>query len=158
MACPYSANARETGQEACPTMLIIGYGNRLRSDDGVGFRAAELLRERNVNPDIEVLAVPQLTPELTEPVSRAQQVIFIDAAAEGPPGEVRQRKLAAPAAGAAFTHQMTPEALLAAAAALYGASPSGVLYSICGESFAYGEQLTPAVERALAELVVKLSI
>ena len=137
-------------------MLIIGYGNRLRSDDGVGFRAAELLRERNVNPDIEVLAVPQLTPELTEPVSRAQQVIFIDAAAEGRPGEIRRRKLTAPAAGAAFTHRMTPEALLAAA--LYGASPSGVLYSICGESFAYGEQLTPAVERALAELVVKLSI
>jgi hydrogenase maturation protease len=138
-------------------MLIIGYGNRLRSDDGVGFRAAELLRERGANSGVEILAVPQLTPELTEPVSRAQQVIFIDAAADGPPGEIRRRTLAPSAPGARFTHQMTPEALLAGAAALYGASPSGVLYSIAGESFAYGEQLTPAVERALAELVEKLS-
>jgi hydrogenase maturation protease len=144
------------GLTTCAT-LIIGYGNRLRSDDGVGFRAAELLGERSVNADVQILAVPQLTPELVEPISRAQRVIFIDAAAEGPPGEIRQRTLAASAAGAAFTHQMTPEALLAGAVALYGTSPSGVLYSICGESFVLGEQLTPAVERAVIELVEELS-
>jgi hydrogenase maturation protease len=138
-------------------LLIIGYGNRLRNDDGVGLRAAELLRERSASPAVEILAVPQLTPELVEPVSRAERVIFIDAAVEGPPGEIRQRTLLASPAGAAFTHRMTPEALLAGAAALYGASPSGVLYSISGESFAYGESLTPAVERAVIELVEKLS-
>ncbi|MGO9893781.1 MAG: hydrogenase maturation protease [Bryobacteraceae bacterium] len=139
-----------------PRLLIVGYGNRLRSDDGVGFRAAELLRERCVNCAVEILAVPQLTPELVEPVSRARHVVFIDAAAEGPPGEIRRRTLAAPSSGAVFTHQMTPEALLAGAAALYGASPSAVLYSISGESFAYGEHLTPAVERALTELVATI--
>ncbi|MGP8247929.1 MAG: hydrogenase maturation protease [Bryobacteraceae bacterium] len=145
------------GLTACAT-LIIGYGNRLRSDDGAGVHAAELLRERSVDSGVQILAVPQLTPELVEPIARTQRVIFVDAAAEGRPGEIRQRALAASPAGTAFTHRMTPEALLAGAAALYGASPAGVLYSICGESFAYGERLTPAVERALMELVEKLSI
>jgi hydrogenase maturation protease len=139
-------------------LLIIGYGNRLRRDDGVGIRAAELLRERLVNADVEILGVAQLTPELTEAVSRAQQVIFIDAAVDGAAGQIRRREIAPSAAGSRFTHQMTPEALLAGAAALYGASPPGVLYSISGESFEYGESLTSAVERAVEELVSTVSV
>ncbi len=30
--------------------LVIGYGNALRGDDGAGYIAAELLRERIQNP------------------------------------------------------------------------------------------------------------
>ena len=136
--------------------LIIGYGNRSRGDDGVGYRAAELLRERLAGAEAEILAVHQLTPELMEPISRARRVVFIDAAAEGRPGEIRRQELTVSPAPATFTHQSTPAALLAGAAALYGSSASGVLYSIAGESFAYGEQLTPAVERAMVQLVAAI--
>jgi len=135
-------------------LLIIGYGNRLRGDDGAGCRVAELLQVKLAGAaDVGILAVHQLTPELMEPISRARRVIFIDAAAEGRPGEIRRRELATSAATAAFTHLATPAALLAGAAALYGSRASGVLYTIAGESFEYGEQLTNAVERAVAELV-----
>jgi hydrogenase maturation protease len=140
-----------------PRLLIIGYGNPLRSDDGAGCRAAKLLRERLSSPEVEILAVEQLTPELMEPIGRAREVIFIDAAAGGQPGEIRQRPLVLPRAGATFTHHATPAALLAGAATLYGGNASGVLYSIAGESFELGERLTPAVERAVAELVRRLA-
>jgi len=142
-----------------PRLLIIGYGNRLRGDDGVGCRAAELLRQRLAQVDVEILAMHQLTPELMEAIGRAQRVIFIDAAAEGQPGEIVRQELAVSAGfktspgPAAFTHQASPAALLAGAAALYGSNASGVLYSIVGESFEFGDQLTPAVDRALTALV-----
>jgi len=142
---------------AMSRLLIIGYGNRLRGDDGAGCRAAELLQVKLAGAaGVEILAVHQLTPELMEPISRARRAIFIDAAAEGAPGEIRRQELTAPAATAAFTHQATPAALLAGAAVLYGSSASGVLYTIAGESFEYAEQLTPAVERAVAELVTTI--
>ncbi len=89
-------------------------------------------------------------------ISRAQRVIFIDAAAEGQPGEIRRQELAAHPAPAAFTHQASPAGLLAGAAALYGSSVSGILYTIAGETFDFGEQLTPVVERSLATLLAMI--
>ncbi len=136
-----------------PRVLVIGYGNRSRSDDGIGFRAAELLRDRLSQPDLEVIAVQQLTPELMLSISRAQRVIFIDARAAGQPGEIRRQELAAHPATAAFTHEASPAGLLAGAAALYGSSVPGVLFTVTGKSFDFGEQLTPIVERSLARLV-----
>lgn len=135
--------------------LIIGYGNRLRGDDGAGYRAAELLRDRLAGGrDIEVLAVHQLTPELMEPVSRAQHVIFIDAAAAGGRvGEIRRQELTATGGPAIFTHQATPRDLLATAAELFGSCASGALYTIAGERFEFGDTLTASVELAMAELV-----
>ena len=70
------------------TVLIIGYGNPLRGDDGVGWRVAEAVAAALPDGAAEVLTVHQLTPELAELMSRADRVIFIDAAAEGEAGEV----------------------------------------------------------------------
>ena len=68
--------------------LIIGFGNTLRGDDGFGRRAAERLRDVVDDPEIEILSLHQLTPELMDPVSRAERVIFLDAAAGPDPGEI----------------------------------------------------------------------
>src|SRR5579871_5175875 len=87
-------------QPACPPrrdasgrlrLLIVGYGNPIRSDDAVGYLAAERLRQVLTEADIAILSVHQLTPELAEPVSRAARVIFIDAAATGEPGAIEPR-------------------------------------------------------------------
>ena len=137
-------------------LLIIGYGNRSRGDDGVGYRAAERLHDRLAGTGIEVLAVHQLTPELMDAVARAERVIFIDAGVQGQPGEIRMIDLDASGASEAFTHHGRPAALLSGAAKLYGSSATGVLYSIAGQSFEFGEELTPAVERAMGELVTRL--
>ncbi|GGA20530.1 hydrogenase maturation protease [Okeania sp. KiyG1] len=59
-------------------ILIIGYGNTLRSDDGAGQRVAELVAEWKL-PNVRSLPVHQLTPELAEPISQAELVIFVDA-------------------------------------------------------------------------------
>jgi hydrogenase maturation protease len=74
--------------------LVIGYGNTLRRDDGVGVRVAELLA---VDPRMEgadILAVHQLTPELAIDVGEATLVVFVDADPSVEPGAVEVRPLA----------------------------------------------------------------
>ncbi len=136
--------------------LVIGYGNTLRGDDGAGFLAAELLRDRLHDPEIEILGQHQLTPELMEPISRAAHVIFIDAAVSGRAGKVHRIPLRPAPACAGFTHHATPESLLAGAQSLYGHTPEATLYTIAGQSFETGQELSPSVRRAVNELVATL--
>ena len=132
-------------------LLVIGWGNPLRGDDAFGFLAAEKLRE--LLPEVDVLALHQLTPELMEPVSQAERVIFIDASAEGEPGELRCGPVEASTSAEAFTHHATPAGLLAGARALYGSAPPALLYTVRGECFEFGEGLSPAVQAALDRLL-----
>ena len=136
--------------------LVIGYGNVLRGDDGAGFLAAELLRDKLRDPEIEILSQHQLLPELMEPISRAARVIFIDAAVSGRAGKVHRIPLRPAPACARFTHHATPESLLAGAQALYGHTPEATLYTIPGRSFDTGQELSPSVRRAVNELVATL--
>jgi hydrogenase maturation protease len=138
-------------------LLIIGYGNPLRGDDGFGWHAATRLLDQIADPDVEIMAVQQLTPELTEPISRADHVVFIDAAVSGLPGALTERPISADAGSRSFTHHGTPGGLLSAALALYGRAPQATLFSVPGEDFGFGERLTPAVERALAQVIARVS-
>ena len=125
-------------------ILIIGYGNPLRGDDGVGYMAAERL---------DGLARHQLTPELMEPISQAASVIFIDAKIGGQPGAIEERTLQPAPSGNAFTHHATPEALLAGARQLYGRCPPATLVTITGSDFELGHALSPPVRQALEKLL-----
>lgn len=137
-------------------MLVIGYGNTLRGDDGVGQYAAHKLAAKLNRRDIEIVACHQLTPELVTSVSRAMRVIFIDACEGDTPGEVNFSKLEPLTASGAFTHNVTPEGLLGAAKELYGATPEGFLFSVCGADFEIGEHLSPVVGAALPKLVERI--
>src|ERR1700758_3673560 len=82
--------------EILPRALIIAYGNPLRSDDGVAWRAAEALRQKFSPAEVEIACLHQLAPELAETVSRFACVIFVDAASAphaGRPGEIRVEEL-----------------------------------------------------------------
>jgi hypothetical protein len=46
---------------------------------------------------------------------------------------------------------------LAGAEALFGRAPDATLYSVAGQDFAFGERLTPAVGKALDEVVARIS-
>jgi hydrogenase maturation protease len=137
-----------------PNSLIIGYGNPLRGDDGLGWHVAERLRATIHDPDVEILTLHQLTPELMEPISRASRVIFLDARAGPVPGEIRERTIEAQAAaGAAFTHHATPAALLAGAQALYGHAPQATLITVTGADFSLSDQLSPEVWKQIDSVV-----
>jgi hydrogenase maturation protease len=130
-------------------LLVIGYGNPLRGDDGFGYRAAERIAG--------AIAVHQLTPELMDPIGRVDRVVFLDASAEGVPGEIRRRTLEPAPAGAAFTHHAAPESLVAGAMALYGRAPAAEIITASGQEFGFSEGLSPAVSAALEAIVAELS-
>jgi hydrogenase maturation protease len=135
-------------------VLIIGYGNPLRGDDGIGWHAADRLAHALPYPEVSVQTSHQLTPEMAESVSRAGLVIFVDADCGRAAGEVACRPVEPKGTpGGPFSHQLTPETLLALARSLYGSCPKALLLSVGAASFEYGETLSPAVASALPALL-----
>lgn len=160
-------------------VLVIGYGNPLRSDDALGWRVADALSLAidNATADLEIVTCQQLNPELAEPISRADLAIFVDAAvpprqADGPvhypgsrngeassqvPGTIIERDLEPTCqAPQCFSHDLTPSTLLACAGELFGSCPKGKLFSVVGADFAMGENLSAPVAASVPELVQRI--
>jgi hydrogenase maturation protease len=134
--------------------LIVGYGNPLRSDDAFGWHAGRLLAQSLAGQDVEVITCHQLTPELAEPLSQCTHAVFIDADAEGTPGEIHHRSVRPKVpASSSFTHSCTPSGLLASAQQLYGRRPPAIVITVTAQSFEFGDALTPVVSAALPEVV-----
>ena len=136
-----------------PGILIIGYGNVLRGDDGVGIHVArELERQFHEDPEVEIIACQQLTPEMAEDISGSELVIFVDAACGDQPGTIRCRQLLAEAPFGCM-HDVTAEALVSAAEQLYGEVPKAFSITLSGFSFAMGSRLSRAAQLQLPEVV-----
>jgi len=126
-------------------ILVIGYGNTLRRDDGVGPRAADAVAALAL-PGVRTLACPLLTPELADPVSRASVAIFVDAAVDAP-REVQRRELAPAHSSQVMAHAASPATLLALARDVYGHAPEGWWLTIPAEDLGIGEELSPLAQR-----------
>jgi hydrogenase maturation protease len=131
--------------------LVIGYGNTLRGDDGVGPRVAEAVAALGL-PGVRTLVCPQLSPEHAEPVARARLVIFVDAAVDAP-REVQRRHLEPADTTQLMAHAADPRTLLALARDVFGRAPEAWLLTIPVETLAFGETLSPAARRGLEAAV-----
>jgi hydrogenase maturation protease len=136
--------------------LIIGFGNPLRSDDGIGWHIAQRLSRELLRDDIQVIAAQQLTPEMAEIASRAERVLFVDAAPQGQPGTVHCQLVAPSPALNNFTHELSPASVLNLAQDLYGRCPSAHLFTVAGETFGTGDTMSPAVVAVVPALVAHL--
>lgn len=135
-------------------VLIIGYGNPLRGDDGLGPLAAEKLAEVLHQPCVSVHVCHQLTPELAEPISRARLVIFIDACRDSPPGHIQcHRLIDEPIDRRSLYHQLAPDRLLTLARRLYGQRPEAYTITVGGKIWGYTETLSPPVAAAVPGLI-----
>ncbi len=143
---------------ALAPQLVIGIGNRLRSDDGVGPRLAEEVEAWGLS-GVESMAVQQLSPELAPRLAACERVLFIDAwlvdwvgaaAATAPLLEplVAEEVVADPRPR--FSHHSTPQALLQLAEGLYGRRPAAWWLRVPALGLELGEQLSPATTAQLA--------
>ncbi len=130
-------------------VLILGYGNPGRLDDGLGPALAAALERENL-PGVTVDSDYQLTVEDAEPVARHDVVIFADAAVTGPEPFFFRR--ITPAGELGFSsHSVEPAGVLALAGELFGATPRGFALGIRGYQFnEFGEQLSPAAQANLS--------
>ncbi len=144
-----------------PRVLVVAYGNPLRSDDGVAWRAADALKDKFPASEVEILQMHQLAPELAESLSRVEGAIFVDAApaGQGEPGEIHCEELSQTSEGpseGAFAHHLSPGAVIMLARQVYGAVPRAFSVTLTGECFDHGEALSPAVVAALPALVAQI--
>lgn len=140
-------------------ILVIGYGNPYRADDGVGYRAAlDYLALNKDRGNVRIIATERLKPELVEEVSEANLVVFIDGSScHGEPGCVWQQDLLPDSkVDGVFAHELTPRVLLQACKVIYRRCPEAVLLSVKGENYGFGSHVTPVVEAALPKLFERL--
>ena len=134
--------------------LVIGYGNTLRGDDGVGPRVAEAVGHLRL-PGVRTLICPLLTPELADPIARAEKVIFVDAAVDAPQS-LRWRKLEPSKTSQLMAHAADPRTLLALARDVFGHVPEAWWLTIPTVDLGFREDFSPEVQQRFAEAVAKI--
>jgi hydrogenase maturation protease len=139
-------------------VLVIGYGNTLAGDDGVGCLVADTLACRPWRDGVQIVTAYQLYPEMAEQISTVERLIFVDARVDGVPGDIHEEAVVSPTADSqAFTHHLTPSQLLWMAQTLYGRSPeSARLVTITGQNFDLGVGLSPLIAERLPDLLARV--
>ncbi|HXF68777.1 MAG TPA: hydrogenase maturation protease [Thermoflexus sp.] len=142
-------------------VVLIGLGNRMRRDDGVGLWVAQHL-EAHGWPSLKVfpLGVPDPVA-LAQAWAGAEIAWIVDAAvAEVPPGmilRIRGEDLPTdPRERWLSTHGLALREAIAFARMLEPSPSRMVVYGIVGRDFRYGEGLTPDVEASARRLIRRL--
>lgn len=122
-----------TAAIAARRLLLIGYGNPGRGDDGLGPALAaeiEALGIRGLTVDIDY----QLTVDHAAMIAAYDVVVFADAMI-GLAAPYRFAEVDAAEAETLGSHQVSPEAALALARLLFGQAPPGWILAIAGQEF-----------------------
>ncbi len=139
-------------------MLVIGFGNPAREDDGIGPAVADRIEESGID-GVVVDADYQLTVENAADVAEHQSVVFVDAAAEGR-APFSFRRVEPVREESLSTHSVSPGMVLALAGELFGAETKGYLLAVRGYSFGmFVEQMTQGALRnvdAAVEFLVRV--
>jgi hydrogenase maturation protease len=148
-------------------VVVAGYGNPLRGDDGAGYRLALEARERyRGRPDVAVLVGHQPVPEWAEVLAGVAVAYLVDAtpAGEGgaaggvrlvrltdgsgdPPPDNRQATSPSLLDG----HALGPAALLALCREAYGRAPEAFLLTIPAVRLDFADRLTAPAAAAVDE-------
>lgn len=123
-------------------ILLIGFGNEYRRDDGLGIKLLDL-----IDNNVEKMKVQELTFDISEILKDYDIVIFIDASIEG--DEISFRKISGEKAFSPLTHHTSCEELLIWTKTLYGKTPEFYLLSLRGYDFDFGEELSKKAEENL---------
>jgi hydrogenase maturation protease len=145
------------GGERAKRVLVLGYGNPGRQDDGLGPAAAIALDGLRL-PNVDAFDNYQLNIEDAIEVADHDEVWFVDAARSGPPIAVTPLS---PSPTVDFTsHIVRPQTILAIAARCWERAPPAFLLAIRGYDFEFLEALTPGargnLRLAMAMLTARL--
>jgi len=132
-------------------LILIGVGNPLRGDDGVGVEIARILMQYLRNERVKVLIVEDrvdLIPRIIEDVNSRIILIFDAADFGGRPGEVRIMSPDEASGKTISTHDMPLSLMLRVAEK---DAPAYVL-GIQVETLEFGRGISPAVKAAADEV------
>lgn len=138
--------------DAKNNILVIGYGNPGRVDDGLGPALAAELESMRLD-GVDVDSDYQLTVEDAAAAAEHEVVIFADADQTG--AEPFSFQAVEPKADQGFsTHGVEPPAVMAMAHELFAPGSKGYTLGIRGYEFGeFGERLSPRAKENLAAAV-----
>jgi hydrogenase maturation protease len=125
-------------------MLIVGIGNPIRSDDGIGSYICEKITTMNM-AGVETFCIQQLQIEFIETFSRYDVVMIVDASVNGSDAEITPIQKGP--SSIPSSHHMHPQELSSIAELTMNISPEYVLCSVKGINFDFGEDLSETAIR-----------
>ena len=141
-------------------IVIIGYGNSYRRDDGAGPALAEKLVDYWSTQGISarLLTSTQLMPEMADELADydVEAVVFVDTLAQtvtqSSVTAIQIFPVALDATSPSLGHQLDPSTLLVYAALLYGRYPHAWLVTIPGIDFTHGQGFSKEVNQWLSDV------
>lgn len=155
----------ENGFNVARRVIIIGYGNIMRGDDGLGIavvqKTQELFKQRQdgrlISGRVVLRTAPYLDLALAEEVLGYDIVILVDAILDGSREDVRLVDLSAlDETSTLSTHASSPLALVSLLKTVYGTSPAFYLVAVTGEQDSLGEKLSARARRGMKRAVTEI--
>jgi hydrogenase maturation protease len=122
-------------------IVVFGYGNPLRGDDGVGWRVAEAVGEE-WGGQVLVRTGQQPVPEWVEDLGHADVAYFVDASLVVATPELQLVSTAVDT-GPVESHGLNPAQLMGLARAVHGRSPRAFALHVPAVDFDFGDSLSP---------------
>ena len=144
------------------TTLVLGIGNTLLSDEGVGIHVLEAAQQMaGERTDIEFLDGGTLSFTLADAIARHPQLVVVDAArVDGPPGTIAVFEGEAMDArlrgGLQSVHEVGLSDLMDISRLTDSLPKNRALVGVCPEAIDWGEGPTPAVARAVRPAAEKV--
>ena len=137
------------GMSGKNTVLLIGYGNPGRRDDGLGPALAEAVEKLGL-PGVTVDSDYQLIVEDAAAAAEHEVVVFADASVDGAEPFSFERLMPGGGELGFSSHSVEPEGVLALARDLFGATPKAYVLGIRGYEFnEFGEYLSEKAKHNL---------
>jgi hydrogenase maturation protease len=139
-----------------PRVLVLGLGNDILTDDAVGLRVVEIVRERLASePDIEVKTTTEMGLTLLDEIADRESVVLVDSVQteEASPGKIHEiDSLDLSRVLTTAPHFLGIGETLALGKMLGVAMPRNVrIIAIeVADPYTLGTKMTPAVEQAMA--------
>jgi hydrogenase maturation protease len=153
-------------------VLIAGFGNAFRRDDGVARGVVNALRTRLDRPPmgplddgfddlghrVDTVLLHQLVPELAETLAEYDLVIFVDAhVGTNIPEPIHEEPIASTFTKPFVSHQMHPSTVLSLTQQMYDRAPQAMLLSLLGHDFDFGEGLSEETAALVPQAVARLA-
>ncbi|WP_017651635.1 hypothetical protein [Fortiea contorta] len=136
-------------------VMVIGYGDDLRGDDGIGRQVADAIANWHLL-SVKCLAINQLTPELATILASTELVIFVTTCLISESSQVQVQSLLPCFFSFVHARINDPRSLLALTQTIYGHSPTAWLVTIPGVNFAVRENLSAVAKTGIAIALVKI--
>ena len=138
-------------------IIVLGLGNLIRRDDGVGIHAVhQLLRDRCTPDCVEIIDGGTLGLQLLPAIEDATHLLAIDAINNGaPPGTILRFDISEidPLPGTPSVHQIGFSDLLAALRLLEKFPEQMILLGVQPAETGWGDTLSSTVQAALPDLI-----